>query len=221
MIVKQMTHNETAADKERVRRDLLHEAKIISALDDHPNLPMIFGVVTKTFPLCLVTQFLGVKEESVTLHKAADSSILNIANCISIFQKICCALGKVHSKGYLHNDIKANIVVLERTSSFEEFNPVLIGFGKSVKVSSALLCGRKGNVQNCKVKSYLAPEVVREQLYSFASDICSLGRMLKSISCMLGFYQGVRELVKVSTKDKSSERLSLNVFSNKIAEVKF
>ena len=158
VIVKQMTHNETAADKERARRDLLHEAKIISALGDHPNLPMIFGVVTKTFPLCLVTQFHGVKEESVTLHQAADSSILTIANCISIFQKICCALGTVHSKGYLHNDIKANNVVLERTSVSEEFNPVLVDFGKSVKASSALLYRRKGNAQNCKVKSYLAPE---------------------------------------------------------------
>ena len=105
--------------------------------------------------------------------------------------------------------------------SSEEFNPVLIDFGKSVKASLALLYSRKGNVQNCKVKSYLAPEVVRERIYSVASDIYLLGQMLKAISCMLCFYQGVRELVKASTKDKSSERLTLNSFSNKIAEVKF
>lgn len=221
MIVKQMTHNETAEDKERARRDLLHEAKIVSALGDHPNLPMIFGVVTKTLPLCLVTQFHGIKEESVTLHQAANASILTIANCISIFQKICCALGHVHSKGYLHNDIKANNVVLERTSVSEEFNPVLIDFGKSGKASSALLYRRKGNVVNGKGKSYLAPEVVSERLYSVASDIYSLGRMLKAISCMVGFYERVRGLVKASNTDKRSERLSLNVFSNKIAEVKF
>jgi len=221
VIVKQMTHNETAEDKERARRDLLHEAKIVSALGDHPNLPMIFGVATKTLPLCLVTQFHGVKEESVTLHQAANASILTIANCISIFQKICCALGHVHSKGYLYNDIKANNVVLERTSVSEEFNPVLIDFGKSGKASSALLYRRKGNVVNGKGKSYLAPEVVSERLYSVVSDIYSLGRMLKAISCMVGFYERVRGLVKASTTDKRSERLSLNVFSNKIAEVKF
>ena len=178
-------------------------------------------MITKTLPLCLVTQFHGMKEESVTLHNAADSKILTIANCISIFQKISCALGEVNSKGYHHNDIKANNVVLERTSSSEEFNSVLTDFGKSVKASSALLYHRNGYVQNCKVKSYLAPEVVRKRLYSVASDIYSLGRMLKAILCMLGFYKGVRELVKVPTKDKSSERLTLNSFSNKIAEVKF
>ena len=68
-----MTLNETSEDKERARRDLLHEAKVASTLGDHPNLPMIFGVVTKASPLCLVTQFHGVQQESVTLHQAADN----------------------------------------------------------------------------------------------------------------------------------------------------
>ena len=221
VIVKQMIHSETAEDKERARRDLFHEAKIVSALGDHPNLPMMFGVVTKTFPLCLVTQFHGVKEDGVTPHQAADANILTMAKCIKIFQKICCALGQVHSKGYLHNDIKANNVVLERNSVSEEFNPVLIDFGKSVKASSAPLYRRKSKVLNCKGKSYLAPEVVSERLYSVSSDIYSLGRMLKAISCMVGFYQRVREIVKAASTDKCSERLSLDVFSNKIAEVKF
>lgn len=221
VIVKQMTHSETAEDKERARRDLFHEAKIVSALGDHPNLPMLFGVVTKTFPLCLVTQFHGVKEESVTLHKAADANILTMANCITIFQKLCCALGQVHSKGYLHNDIKANNVVLELNSVSEEFNPVLIDFGKSVTASSALLYRRKSKFLKSNGKSYLAPEVVSERLYSVSSDIYSLGRMLKAISSMVGFYQRVREIVKAATTYKCSERLSLDVFSKKIAEVKF
>ena len=73
----------------------------------------------------------------------------------------------------------------------------------------------------CKGKSYLAPEVESERLYRVASDIFSLGRMLKAISSMLGFYERVRELVKMSTRDKPSERPSLDVFSRKIAEVKF
>ena len=35
VIVKQMTHNETSEDKERARRDLLHEAKVASTLGDY------------------------------------------------------------------------------------------------------------------------------------------------------------------------------------------
>ena len=111
--------------------------------------------------------------------------------------------------------------VLERPSASGEFSPVLIDFGKSLKVSSVTLYRRNGTVMKCKGKSYLAPEVVSERLYGVASDIFSLGRMLKAISSLLGFYERVRELVKMSTRDKPSERPSLYVFSRKIADVKF
>lgn len=168
-----------------------------------------------------MTQFHGVQQESVTLHQAADNNAVTKANCISIFKKICSVLDHVHSKGYLHNDIKGNNVVLERPSASGEFSPVLIDFGKSLKVSSVTLHRRNGTVMKCKGKSYLAPEVVSERLYSVASDIFSLGRMLKAISSLLGFYERVRELVKMSTRDKPSERPSLYVFSRKIADVKF
>ena len=219
MIVKQMTHNETAEDKERARRNLLREAKTVSALGNHPNLPMIFGVITNTLPLCLVTQFHSVKEESVTLRQAADANKLTIAGCISIFQKLCSALGHVHLKGYLRNE--TNNVVLEQNSVSEEFNPVLIDFGKSVKASSAPLYCRKSNVVKCKRKSYLATEVLNERLYSVASNLYSMGQMLKATSCMVGFYEKVQELVKVSTKDKPSERPSLDFFSRNITQIKF
>ena len=160
-------------------------------------------------------------QESVTLHQAADNNAVTKANCISIFKKICSVLDHVHSKGYLHNDIKGNNVVLERPSASGEFSPVLIDFGKSLKVSSVTLYRRNGTVMKCKGKSYLAPEVVSERLYGVASDIFSLGRMLKAISSLLGFYERVRELVKMSTRDKPSERPSLYAFSRKIADVKF
>ena len=111
--------------------------------------------------------------------------------------------------------------VLERPSASGEFSPVLIDFGKSLKVSSVTLYRRNGTVMKCKGKSYLAPEVVSERLYGVASDIFSLGRMLKAISSLLGFYERVRELVKMSTRDKPSERPSLYAFSRKIADVKF
>ena len=61
--VKQMTHDKTMEGQERARKNLLHEAKVFSALGDHPNLPMIFGVVTKSLPLCLVTQFHGLRKK--------------------------------------------------------------------------------------------------------------------------------------------------------------
>lgn len=120
---------------------------------------MFFGVVTKSFPLCLVMKFHGVKEESVTLHQLANANILTPADCISVFGKICSGLGHVHLKGYLHNDLKANNAVLERASASA---PVVIDFGKSTKALSLQL-HRNHNTLECHEESYLAPEVLRER----------------------------------------------------------
>ena len=51
-----------------------------------------------------------------------------------LFLEICSALKYVHLAGYLHNDIKANNVVLEKSSrASDKYLPVLIDFGKSSK----------------------------------------------------------------------------------------
>lgn len=68
----------------------------------------------------------------------------------------------MHSKGYLHNDLKADNVVLKRISVSEELNPVVIDFGKSVKASS-VQAYRKGSGIECSTKRYLAPEVRSER----------------------------------------------------------
>lgn len=65
-------------------------------------------------------------------------------------------------------------MVLERQSASEKFFPVLVDFGRSTVVAAVR-------------ESYLAPEVLKELLYSEASDIYSLGRMLKTVASMVGF----------------------------------
>ena len=59
VIVKQMKHSNNAVDKEKARKNLLHEAEVIAVLGDHASLPMLFGVVTKSLP-----------NECVSLHNS-------------------------------------------------------------------------------------------------------------------------------------------------------
>lgn len=54
VIVKKMSHDQTAEGKERARRNLVHEAKVVSVLGDHVRLPMLLGVLTHSGPLCMV-----------------------------------------------------------------------------------------------------------------------------------------------------------------------
>lgn len=110
------------------------------------------------------------------LHQAANANMLTSTSCISIFKKICFALSQVHLKGCLHNDLKANNVVRKRTRVSEEFNPVVIDFGKSVMASLVQAYGKVKNLEG-NTKHYLAPEVKHKCRYSDACDIHSLGRI--------------------------------------------
>lgn len=42
---------------------------MIGQLGDHRGLPLLFGVITKSLPLRLITQFHGQNKSCSTLHK--------------------------------------------------------------------------------------------------------------------------------------------------------
>lgn len=133
VVVKKMIHRDTEEDKLRAKREVIHEAEVLTALGDHDGLPMLIGITTANTPFCVLTQFHGVNERSVTLHQAAKNKIITPTECVHLFVKICSALEHVHWKGFLHNDIKSNNVVLDQTVS-EQYAPVLIDFGKSTRI---------------------------------------------------------------------------------------
>ena len=223
VVVKQMImrHKDSEADKSKARRDLIHEAEILTALGDYESLPMIIGVVTVKEPLCLVTQLHSVNGICVTLHQAAHQGMITASECADIFVKISSALQYVHSRGILHNDIKANNVVLERRTGSLKYSPILIDFGKGRRVSAYLPLHASKKMRLAHSKSYLAPEVITEKKYSTASDIYSLGRMLKAVSKNLNFYHKVRDLVKLATKEEPTSRINLNQFSHEIGAIRF
>ena len=122
------------------------------------------------------------------------------------------ALKHVDLKGYLLNDIKANNVVLEKDLMHSlKFKPVLIDFGKGkngAESSEAALSTRK---RPTPAKTYLAPEVIKNRIYSIASDLYSLGRMLKAVRFILRFMHWPR---KVQLKYHHQELLLLILWTN-------
>ena len=50
---------------EQMKREVFHEARMICHLGDHRGLPLLFVVVTESVPLRLVTQFHGMKRQSI------------------------------------------------------------------------------------------------------------------------------------------------------------
>jgi len=67
------TRNWTTKD---LKKEVRQEAKMISYLRDHSGVPLLFGVVTKSELLRLITKFHGRKHRSLTLSRATRKKII-------------------------------------------------------------------------------------------------------------------------------------------------
>ena len=184
--VKEFKSRRSRPDKE-VKGDVLHEARMISYLGDHRGLPLLFGVVTKSTPFCLVTQFHGDKTQSLTLYKAMKRLKLDKPHWLCILRGAIEALSHDHSKDILHNDLKSNNILLEKRG--EDFNPVIIDFGKARFISNPkarMSLSASAQEQYRHSYPHIAPEIVRgEGRQSVQSDVFSVGRIALAILNLL------------------------------------
>ena len=68
-------HLNRTVDEKILKREVIHEATVLSRLGDHPGLPLLFGVSTVQQPYRLITQYHG-EEKSLTLLKAFEKAPL-------------------------------------------------------------------------------------------------------------------------------------------------
>ena len=177
------SYGESQGAVEKHKREVLHEAKIITCLGDHPGLPLLFGVQTKIIPYSLVLQFHGHKDTSLTIYKASYKKKLSNDEWKGVIGLVGEALNYIHTKGYLHNDLKANNVLLEKKHAI--YNPIIIDFGKSGKIG---VPRRKNTMTKTQQKEYrqlyphIAPEVASGKDCTISSDVYSLAKMIDFIS---------------------------------------
>ena len=124
---------------------VLGEANILSDLK-HIGIPILFGVSVAEKPYCLITQFYGIGNMSVTVDYALRQngeisfSSFSDSNCWHFLLELSDTLCYVHTKGYLHNDLKTDNVLIVKESTARpsdyQFGPVLIDFGKASTISN-------------------------------------------------------------------------------------
>ena len=161
---------------------------MIGSLGDHKGLSLLFVAQTSQIPYSLVVQFHGDKERSLNTYRAACKKKLTADEWKDVINQVIEALHHIHDKGFLHNDLKANNVVLEKREA--GYNAVVIDFGKSKKIDAPK---KRKNLskaeQNVYQQSYphIAPGIVSgtgDQ--ATASDVHSLPQMVNFISDKTG-----------------------------------
>ena len=128
-------------------------------------------------------QYHGIDGKCVTFNKAIQSGVRDQLDWVSIFKETAEALDSMHKKGFLHNDLKSDNILLSQENN--AIHPVIIDFGKCRNMTNPKRYSLTAEEQN-KYKKYhrhIAPELVKgTHSQSFKSDIYSYGYLLSQMS---------------------------------------
>ena len=144
--------------------DALHEVTVLLALE-HPNIVRSLGAGSPGYVLMEFLDGPTLKQ----LFQSRKEGRLSLSNAMRIAIYIASALVHMHSRGYLHLDVKPSNIVIYRG------RPVLFDLG------TARLCSQPR--LNCSVgtNDYMAPEQCEHGSVSPASDVFGFGVTLYQV----------------------------------------
>lgn len=152
------------------------EAKL-GAMMEHPNLIRNHGVVIRKTECYLLMDLFKTPNLKAFINSGIEMVHTNFRQLV---EGICAGLGHMHGKGWVHRDLKPENILLNRAGEVR-----LIDFSLAVKAAGGLgkLMGAgKGPIRG--TRTYLAPETIRKEATTPATDIYSLG--ITFFECLTG-----------------------------------
>ncbi|KAH7711506.1 Protein kinase domain containing protein, partial [Aphelenchoides avenae] len=190
------------------KAEFLREIELMKSLDHHERLVNLLGCLTLTEPLCLVMEYCSDGDLLRFLRARCDymlqlveggiaywesqcdepvnySMIMTIRQLLYFAVQVCVGMQYLSGKGFIHRDLAArNVFVLDGTN-------VKIGdFGlcRHVSTTGEDYFGRGGRLP---IK-WMAPESIRECVFSVKSDVWAFGVLLFEIITLGGTpYPGI------------------------------
>ena len=164
-LAMKVLHNELAEDPSMFKR-FQREANALKKLA-HPNIVPFYGLYQTLDFTFLLERFIDGPSLKDVLKQRQGRS-LPIGEALVYFKALCAALGYAHASGVVHCDVKSGNVMIDRGGSI-----YLTDFGIARHAeSTTTTMGTAGT------PSYMAPEQIRGQAVSPATDVYALGVVL-------------------------------------------
>ena len=204
------------------RKNIMYEAMVMTEVCcGHQNLPLFIGVYDHEEyqkPL-LVMKYYSVAGEPCTFHhylkKQRSNLSLRMQDWVCMLMGICNGLGAIHSKGYLHNDLKSNNIVLNNCMPYSNYTPhvwpIIIDFGKARPIDSPqkYKLSRVEQEQHLKAYPHLAPDLVHgTNSQSILTDVYSLGHIIGKVAYVAS-NEDLKSSSKLCTKENIANRPSI------------
>ncbi len=171
-----------------MRERFVREAQATNLLK-HPNIVDIWDVAEEGNRVFLVMEFL----EGESLAERMQSGPLGVREAVEIAIPVCHALGRAHSLGVVHRDVKPENVFLVRDPS-GALRVKVLDFG-IVHMRSEVRLTMPGEIFG--TPEYLSSELARGESCGPASDLYALGVMLfEMVTGALPFNGTVHQLIE-------------------------
>ena len=157
-------HRRLANQPEFVRR-FEQEARLVARLE-HPHIVPLYDYWREPDGAYLAMRYL----RSGSLKEAIETNgPMTAEAAVRVVDQVAAALGAAHRQGVIHRDVRPANILFD-----EEGNAYLSDFGIAKEVATTgALARRSGGLT-----FYLAPEEIREEAISPATDVYSLGLVL-------------------------------------------
>lgn len=157
-----------------------YEEDILVKVDNHPNILRFYCKEKDDNYMYIGTELCVGTLEDIVVHKTYDGP--PVGDNKEILRQITSGLAHLHSHKVIHGDLKPRNILISAPSGTTKPMVKLADFGHSRRKEGFALdrsftrtVSSNGAVRPFGTESWMAPEIVNEDRYSFFSDIFPLG----------------------------------------------
>ncbi|XP_026481363.1 ephrin type-B receptor 1-B [Ctenocephalides felis] len=153
---------------DKSRFDFLTEASIMGQFE-HPNVIYLQGVVTRTYPVMIITEFM--ENGSLDTFLRANDGKFQILQLVGMLRGISCGMAYLSEMSYVHRDLAARNVLVnsQLVCKIADF-----GLSREMECNESAYTTRGGKIP----VRWTAPEAIAFRKFTSASDVWSFGIVL-------------------------------------------
>ncbi|XP_067122135.1 ephrin type-A receptor 4-A-like isoform X2 [Centruroides vittatus] len=151
---------------DKARMDFLTEASIMGQFD-HPNVIYLQGVVTKTNPVMIITEY--IENGSLDTFLRANDGKFQVIQLVGMLRGIAAGMQYLSETNYVHRDLAARNVLVSANLICK-----IADFGLSREIESATEGAYTTRGGKIPVR-WTAPEAIAFRKFTSASDVWSFG----------------------------------------------
>uniref|UniRef100_A0A914DTB2 receptor protein-tyrosine kinase n=1 Tax=Acrobeloides nanus TaxID=290746 RepID=A0A914DTB2_9BILA len=163
----------------KAKADFLMEASIMGQFQ-HDNVIQLVGVVTKTEPIMIITEFMlnGALDKFL---RSNDNGSISIQQLVEMLCGIASGMKYLNDMGYVHRDLAARNVLVD-----DRLTCKIADFGLSRGLRGAAATEKVYTTNGGKIPiRWTAPEAIHHHKYTTASDVWSFGIVMWEV-CSFG-----------------------------------